>query len=85
MSEKMQARISALLRNAEKAGTPEEAATFHAKAQELSALYSIDLELAGSGGRAEEGQAGAGVLPGRAGPDSAGWGRTWVCWSRSLA
>jgi hypothetical protein len=50
MSEKMQARISALLRNAEKAGTPEEAATFHAKAQELSALYSIDLELARQAG-----------------------------------
>lgn len=51
MSEKMQARISALLRQAEGASNAEEAATYHAKAQELSALYSIDLELARTAGQ----------------------------------
>lgn len=46
MSNKMLDRVSKVLAQAENASTPEEAATFMAKAQELAAKNSIDLALA---------------------------------------
>lgn len=42
----IQKTIAALLRQAEKASTPEESATYQQKAQELSTRYSIDMEIA---------------------------------------
>ena len=46
MPDKMLDRVSKLLNQAENAGTPEEAATFMAKAQELAAINAIELSVA---------------------------------------
>jgi len=44
--DKLQLKIGALLRQAEKAATPEESDTYQRKAQELATRYSIDMEIA---------------------------------------
>jgi len=46
MADKMLDRVSKLLNQAENAGTPEEASTFMAKAQELAAINAIELSVA---------------------------------------